>query len=126
MDEETEGRVRVIVCGSRRWTDRKRIEDRLFDLVTDNPGEQITIVHGDAANGADKIADQEAMKAGLLIERHPADWSEYGKRAGFVRNAEMAQAGADLCIAFWDGRSSGTAHMMECAESAGIPVEVIV
>jgi len=116
--------MRVIVCGSRRWNDRARIADRLFDLgmVTENLS--CMIVHGNAA-GADRIAHQEAEKLGLLVEPHPADWERHGKRAGPLRNVEMAAAGADLCIAFWDGQSTGTQHMIEEARKRGIPVEVI-
>lgn len=116
--------MRVIVCGSRHWTDRERIADRLFDLglVTENLG--CTIVHGNA-RGADRMAAQEAQKLGFLIEAHPADWERFGKRAGPVRNIEMAKAGADLCIAFWDGSSTGTAHMIDVAQYHGIPVDVV-
>lgn len=116
--------MRVIVCGSRRWTDRERIADRLFDLglVTETLG--CTIVHG-AAKGADRIAAQEAEKLGFLIEAHPADWETFGKRAGLRRNLEMAELGADLCIAFWDGQSTGTAHMVQSAQFHGIPVDVV-
>lgn len=110
--------MRVIICGSREWTDRDAIANRLFDLPTDT-----VIVHG-AARGADRIAGQEAQKLGLLVEEHPADWDYYGKRAGFVRNDRMAKLGADLCIAFWDGRSSGTAMMVDLAEKHGIPIEL--
>ena len=109
------------MCGSRRWSDRKAIIDRLADLP--DPG-SVTIVHGNA-QGADRIAHQEAQKLGLLVEPHPADWGGLGKRAGLVRNTLMAALGADLCIAFWDGRSTGTAHMIEQARSRGIPVEIV-
>ena len=110
--------MRVIVCGSREWTSREAIADRLFDLP---PGS--TIVHG-AAKGADRIAGQEAQKLGHLVEEHPADWEKHGKRAGYIRNALMASLGADLCIAFWDGRSRGTAMMVDIAEENGIPLEL--
>ncbi len=117
--------MRVIVCGSRRWHDRHTIEYRLADV----PGDT-TIVVGynpakDTPKGADRIAYQEAQKLGLGIECHPAEWEALGKRAGYVRNAEMADSGADLCLAFWDGLSDGTRHMMTLAEMRGIPVEVI-
>lgn len=111
--------MRVIVCGSRRWTDRQQIASRLFDLPPDS-----TIVHG-AAGGADRIAAQEAEKLGLLVEPWPAMWEAHGKRAGLIRNEQMAVMGADLCIAFWDGRSTGTAHMLTQARAHGIPVEVV-
>lgn len=109
------------MCGSRRWHDRAAIEHRLSELP--DPG-SVTIVHGNAA-GADRIAHQEAQKAGLLVEAHPADWEQYGKSAGPRRNIEMADLGADLCIAFWDGRSTGTNHMITVASERGIPVEVV-
>ena len=111
---------RVIVCGSRRWSDRQRIADRLGDLPPDT-----TIVHG-GARGADRIAEQEAQKWGLLVETHLPRYDLHGvKRAPLIRNIDMAEAGADLCIAFWDGRSTGTAHMMTQAREHGIPVEVV-
>lgn len=110
--------MRVIVCGSRSWTDREFIAHRLFDLP---PGS--TIVHG-AARGADRIAADEGRKLGHIPEPHPAEWETHGKKAGFIRNRLMASLGADLCIAFWDGRSNGTADMVDQAERHGIEIEL--
>jgi len=111
------------VCGSREWRDpqaaRAAVADRLFDLPVD-----AVIVHGDA-RGVDRFAHQEAQKLGLLVEPHPADWSRSRKRAGLIRNEAMAALGADLCIAFWNGRSTGTRHMIEVAERHGIEVEQV-
>lgn len=124
MDAErsTPIRPRIIVTGSREWKDpsaaRKAIADRLFDCDVES-----IIVHG-AARGADRFAHQEAEKLGLLVEPHPADWSK-GKSAGFQRNEEMARLGADLCIAFWNGKSNGTKHMLEMAEKYGIETEEV-
>jgi hypothetical protein len=114
--------VRVIVCGSRDWNYRQVISDRLALL----PGDDDTVVVHGAAKGADRMAEQEAQKLGLLVEAHPPDYEKFSaKRAPLFRNEKMASLGADLCIAFWDGRSTGTKHMMECAERRGIPVEVV-
>lgn len=118
--------MRVIVCGSRGWQDRQRIANRLFDLPVTT-----TIVVGynpekDTPKGADRLAYQEAQKLGLALEPHPALWDLYGKPAGFIRNTVMAESGADLCIAFWDGRSNGTKHMMEQARKHGISVEEVL
>lgn len=126
---------RVIVCGSRKWHDRKRIEDRLSELP--DPSSVVIVVgynpEKDTPKGADRLAYQEAQKAGLLVEPHPAEWDRYGKPgsrknpAGLIRNEEMAKLGADLCIAFLrlDVASSGTRHMIDRAKSYGIPVEII-
>lgn len=119
--------ARVIVCGSRRWHDRKLIADTLNALVLERDYRfpDPVIVHGDA-RGADRLAADEAGKAGLLVEAHPADWDGLGKRAGLIRNSRMAELGADLCIAFWDGRSTGTAHMLDEARKRGIPTRVVL
>ena len=116
---------RVIVCGSRHWQDREAIADRLYDLSADSDNLNCVVVHGGAA-GADRIAAQEALKLGLLVEAHPARWEKHGKAAGPIRNREMGSLGAVLCIAFWDGRSQGTRDMIEVAGQNGIPVEIIL
>jgi hypothetical protein len=114
-------RKRVIVCGSRRWRDRELIAYVLSELMIVRGWNPI-IVHG-AARGADRIADEEAGKLGFLTEPHAADWDLYGKKAGPIRNEEMAALGADLCIAFWDGKvtNSGTMDMVDRAKKHGIP-----
>jgi hypothetical protein len=111
--------MRVIVCGSRGWSNRDLIAEILSDLPWDT-----TIVQG-GAKGADRIAKQEAEKLGFLIQEFPAEWNTHGKRAGLIRNETMAMAGADLCLAFWDGRSTGTQHMTEMAAKYGIPIRVV-
>lgn len=129
--------MRVIVFGSRTWPQngRMRIADRLFDLPPTS-----TLVIG-MAKGADMYAYQEGQKLGLTIEPHPAQWNIHGelkgllpcscppekswcRLAGFRRNEEMAFLGADMGIAFWDGRSHGTLDMMERCANHGIFVEV--
>lgn len=112
--------MRVIVTGSRGWSDRGRISDRLALL----PGADDTVVVHGAARGVDRIAGQEAEKLGLRVEAHPADWIAHKKAAGFVRNEQMAVAGADLCLAFWDSKSTGTQDMIQRALRHDIPVEI--
>lgn len=77
------------------------------------------IVHGDS-RGADRLAARVARELGMDTESHPADWRRWGKSAGWVRNSQMAQAGAVLCVAFPGGR--GTASMVSIAREARIPV----
>lgn len=113
---------RVIVCGSRRWHDRDLIALVLSGLMIER-GWNPVIVHG-ACRGADRIADEEAGKLGFLTDPHPADWDKHGKAAGPIRNREMAQLGADLCIAFGPTPGSGTKDMVDRAAKHGIPVEI--
>ena len=53
----------------------------------------------------------------------PACWYYARRRAGFLRNEDML-AIADALVAFWDGESHGTKHMIEISQEKGIPVWV--
>ncbi len=45
-------------------------------------------------------------------------------RAGIRWNLRMLDEQPDLVLAWWDGVSPGTKHMIEAAAARGIPVEV--
>lgn len=119
---------RLLITGSRDWTDEGRINDALLMTVfcyREAFGDQkITLVSGACPNGADAIAEKIAELHPLIfdIERHPADWETHGKRAGFVRNAEMVKLGAVACLAFIRKQSKGATMTADLAEKAGIDV----
>lgn len=115
---------RVLVTGSRNWTDQEAVFTALLDQWEKSGGEMV-VIHG-GARGADQIAHGWATttpdEMGVSVEVHPADWGRHGKAAGFIRNQQMVDAGADVCLAFPLGKSPGTRHCMKAAERAGIPV----
>lgn len=57
---------------------------------------------------------------GFPVERYPADWERYGKRAGPIRNRKMLDQGPDLVVAF--GGDKGTADCVREARRRGIAV----
>lgn len=126
--------LRVIIAGSRYFDDFPKLInsciDILFKITEQNKDlEKIRIVSG-TARGADQLGEQYAKIAGYEVSRFPADWEGLGKRAGYVRNAEMAKfAVADdnrgVLIAFWDGKSKGTKHMIDLAEKNGLEVHIV-
>jgi len=120
--------MRLLVCGSRTWTDRARLWQVLDQVVTDHGDGQVTVIEGDA-RGADRLAGRLARERGWRLERYPADWSGEGRAAGFRRNARMLRQGRpDLVVAFTVGplaESRGTADMVRRTRAAGVPVQVI-
>jgi len=127
--------VRILVTGSRAWDDWQAVYRALNELCDTHglnypPDEygntmpdpsRVTVVHGACPKGADHWADQWCVGNFLTAERHPADWDRYGKRAGFVRNAEMVRLGADVCLAFIKDYSKGATMTRTLARDAGIP-----
>jgi hypothetical protein len=119
---------RVLITGSRDWTDREAIGQALIESRDGYPREdtrRMLLVSGACPTGADRIAEEYARAWGWLIERHPAEWNLYGKRAGFARNAEMVNLGADVCLAFIKNQSKGASHTANLAKLAGIPTLVV-
>lgn len=118
--------ARVIVAGSRSITDRALVFQKVEALTRRlwlSCG--FEIVSGLAA-GPDTLAIEWAEWAGFAgsVVRFPAQWDRYGRAAGMVRNQQMAWYGTHL-IAFWDGQSPGTKHMIETAKRDGLAVRVV-
>lgn len=117
--------ARVIVAGSQGFDDPARLDAALDRILShlDDP----VLVSG-AARGADTLGEHYAMSRrgdrDVPFLRFPAEWNRYGKAAGFVRNQQMAWAASHL-VAFWDGESPGTRHMIETAEAEGLSVRVV-
>ena len=109
---------RVLVTGSRAWTDEEAIADALAGHWHDG---NALLVTGACPRGADEIAERIWRSRGGLVERHPADWHT-GRDAGMRRNAAMVALGADVCLAFIRDGSPGATHAALLAEQAGIPV----
>ena len=115
---------KVIVAGCRDFDDYGLLCescDRL--LAQKHQTHDIVIVSG-TARGADTLGERYARERGYAVEQYPADWQREGKAAGFIRNAQMASV-ADALIAFWDGQSRGTAHMIELARKHELQVRVV-
>jgi hypothetical protein len=121
---------RVLVTGSREWADRDLLERVLGAMLQRH--RPLVIVHGKCGAGADMMAARWVAMVrrenfSVREEPHPARWDLLGKAAGHARNQEMADLGADVCLAFyWKGaENAGTSDCVARATAAGIPVEGI-
>jgi hypothetical protein len=129
--------MRILITGSRDFKDYATVArgitvaiDELRDLLKiDN---EIVVIHG-AARGADSLAEEfvnkseQFFKARDIVirsERHHADWKKHGRAAGPLRNQEMVDSGANICVAFFQegAGNRGTTHCSLAAAEAGIRV----
>lgn len=109
---------KVLICGSRDFNDYKLINSFVQSL----PDETV-LIEGEA-RGADSIARDAAIKRGLRVEKFPADWQKYGKKAGILRNYDMLQEGKpNIVVAYSTDikNSKGTKNMLEQSIKVDIP-----
>src|SRR5512144_764327 len=103
--------MNVIIAGGRKFNNYELLAnscDYYLQSVTDPV---IQILSG-GAPGADALGERYANERDYHIMKFRAGWDKHGKKAGPMRNEEMAQR-ADALIAFWDGVSPGTRNMIE-------------
>lgn len=101
----TDKPYRVLVTGSRDWTNEEVIRHQLTRawLTVEGP---FVVVHGDCSTGADWIASDwvanmlEAEMGDVREEPHRAEDFGPWPQCGPIRNRHMVQLGADACLAF--------------------------
>lgn len=136
--------MNIIIAGTRSFQNYKLLKYKTLDIIKnmDKPYAEITIFQGEA-EGADKLAKEFAKERGFKMRSFPAEWNNlltpraiikegryghrYNARAGYDRNVKMAEAAGkeSMLIAFWDGKSPGTRHMIEIAQDFHLTVHII-
>ena len=115
--------IRIIIAGSRTFTDYPLLAAKM-DMFTENlDPDQIEVVSGEA-RGADRCGERWAIERAIPVKRFPAEWDRYGKSAGYKRNDQMRSYATHL-VAFQVGHSRGTQHMIRTAMAAGLNVRVV-
>jgi ABC-type enterochelin transport system substrate-binding protein len=113
--------MKVIIAGGRNFRDYDKLKESCDNILVNQ--KEVEIVSGTAA-GADTLGERYAQEKGYEVKKFPAQWDLYGKSAGYKRNQQMAEY-ADGLIAFWDGKSRGTKHMIDIANKMGLKVRVV-
>ena len=72
-------------------------------------------------HGADYFGELWAAEHSIPVERFPARWKVYGRRAGPIRNQIMVENSQAL-ILIWDGKSRGSRHILGCMEIRKRPI----
>lgn len=107
-----EYRKRVVVAGSRSYNNYEDFAIVMGYILKWLGKEDFVIITGAAWEGPDRMVIKWCCENEVPWFEFPADWEQYKKRAGFIRNCEMRDACTHL-IAFWDMISRGTVHMIE-------------
>jgi hypothetical protein len=128
--------MRVIIAGGREFNDYDLLKQECINNIMQlkregykTKREYLEIVSG-TARGADRLGEKFAYELIIPLKRFAADWNTYGKRAGYIRNEQMAKYASEdeevgVLIAFWDGKSKGTKHMIDLAKRYKLRVFVV-
>ena len=100
--------MKVIIAGSRHMPFSMF---HLIDEAVKKSNFQVTEVVCGLARGADMFGGKWAVNNSIPVKTFPADWDEYGKAAGPIRNQQMAEYADALIVFIWDG-SRGSKDML--------------
>ena len=115
---------RVIIAGTRDFSNYELLKEKCDNILSTKRQDSNIVILSGTAKGADRLGERYARERGFQLRRFPADWDKDGNKAGPIRNAKMAD-NADALIAFWDGTSRGTAHMIRTAKERDLMTRVI-
>jgi hypothetical protein len=115
---------KVIIAGSRGFSNYKLLREQCNKFLREKRKTNNIIIVSGHARGADTLGEKYAQDEGFALEIYPAQWKKLGKQAGYRRNEQMAEV-ADALIAFWDGSSKGTKHMIDIMNEKNLLVRVV-
>ena len=106
--------MKIAIVGSRSLT-----MDNFDDFL---PAEAIELLCG-GARGIDTCVREYAKRKGLVLTEFFPNYARFGRAAPLKRNLEMIER-ADEVVAFWDGKSRGTAFVIDACKKSGKPITV--
>lgn len=112
--------MKVIIAGCRDFNDYAHVCQAIKESEFD-----ITELVSGGASGVDRLGERYAKEIKIPLKLFPADWTKHGKKAGPIRNAEMANY-SDALIAVWDGCSKGTGNMIDQAKQKGLETYIYI
>jgi hypothetical protein len=114
------GGVKLIIAGGRKYVPRATDEAVITAVVQAHHVDEI--VSG-GSGGADAMGENYGKAMGIRVSVYPAKWGTHGKKAGPIRNREMARY-ADVCLLFPGG--AGTADMKRAALAMNLTTYVVI
>lgn len=143
MEQPSKPKVRLLVCGGRKYgrvaeiydndealeaaVKNAMVEREYLKTVLEKVSEMLDIeciIQG-GAKGADSLAKQWAIEHEVKNETYYANWRKHGKKAGPIRNQTMLDQGKPTMVIAFPG-SSGTKDMVSRAKKAGLEVYEVI
>lgn len=115
---------RVVIAGGREFSNYVLLANALDKLLKEKAKTHDIVIVSGKARGADSLGERYAEQRGYKVIEMPAQWDLYGKSAGYKRNEEMAKV-SNCTVAFWDGKSKGTKHMIDLTKQVGNSCRVV-
>ena len=123
--------IKLIIAGGRDFNDFPLVKSAMQDFIEENLVEpyELTIISG-MCRGADILGVDWARTYGCDVIKMPAWWrgkdgnGKYNNAAGYQRNERMAKEATHL-MAFHDGVSNGTQHMIDLGVQYNLTTKVV-
>lgn len=117
-------KTRLLICGGRDFDNYNMLDFSIDKILAQNKlsYDQIEVVSGHA-DGADTLGELYAKKHNINLKTFPADWSNYGRAAGPIRNKQMIdyiKNGPAVVAAFVSPKSIGTKNTIALAKQENI------
>jgi hypothetical protein len=116
----------VLITGDRNWR-CTQVAARVLDSLAGRHGDNLELILGDCPSGVDRTFRNGCIMRKIKYREFVAHWDLYGKAAGPIRNAAMADSGADYAIAVHRNieRSRGTKDCVKRCFECNVPVYLI-
>jgi len=103
--------VKIGIVGTRTRDTNKdlvTVKVALIELVTPiDENQDIHIISGGCTKGGDRFAEHIAKWYHIPITIYPAQWHKYGKKAGAIRNKQIAEESDYLIACVSEDRKGG-------------------
>lgn len=116
--------MRTIIAGSRNLP-LEEVVPHIDAALKDGRPWQISEVVSGMGGNVDMSAAVLSVLHGVPLKEFPADWKTLGKRAGPLRNRQMAEY-AEALLLIWDGESRGSRSMRFAAKERGLLIEEVI
>ena len=100
--------MKIIIAGSRDINNKSVIQKTIWE----SPFSITEVVCGEA-RGVDTLGKEWAIENSIPVKSFKPDWNKYALKAGFIRNAEMADYADGAIVIMFSKGTSGSKNMIQ-------------